>query len=60
MRGFHGVTPATETTTHYFWTLATNPHPERDAAEVTRLVLDQTAATFQEDKGLFAWMIATV
>ncbi len=48
MRGFHGVTPETETTTHYFWTIATNPHPER--ADVTQLVVDQTAATFEEDK----------
>ncbi|MDB5963748.1 MAG: 2Fe-2S ferredoxin [Polaromonas sp.] len=48
MRGFHGVTPETETTTHYFWTIATNPHPERE--DVTRLVVDQTAATFEEDK----------
>ncbi len=48
MRGFHGVTPETETTCHYFWTIATNPHPERQ--DVTQLVVDQTAATFQEDK----------
>ena len=48
MRGFHGVTPETETTTHYFWTIATNPHPDR--TDVTRLVVDQTAATFEEDR----------
>lgn len=48
MRGFHGVTPETETSTHYFWTIATNPH--RDRNDVTRLVVDQTAATFEEDK----------
>lgn len=48
MRGFHGVTPETETSTHYFWTIATNPHPDR--ADVTQLVVDQTAATFEEDK----------
>ncbi|MDO9279313.1 MAG: aromatic ring-hydroxylating dioxygenase subunit alpha [Polaromonas sp.] len=48
MRGFHGVTPETATTTHYFWTIATNPHPDR--ADVTQLVVDQTAATFEEDK----------
>jgi phenylpropionate dioxygenase-like ring-hydroxylating dioxygenase large terminal subunit len=48
MRGFHGVTPETESSTHYFWTIATNPHPDR--ADVTKLVVDQTAATFEEDK----------
>ena len=48
MRGFHGVTPETETSTHYFWTIATNPHPDR--ADVTKLVVEQTAATFEEDK----------
>ena len=48
MRGFHGVTPETATSTHYFWTIATNPHPERE--DVTKLVVAQTAATFEEDK----------
>jgi vanillate O-demethylase monooxygenase subunit len=48
MRGFHGVTPESETTSHYFWTIATNPHPDKD--DVTQLVVDQTALTFEEDK----------
>ncbi len=48
MRGFHGVTPETEHSAHYFWTVATNPHPDRK--DVTQLVVDQTAATFEEDK----------
>jgi vanillate O-demethylase monooxygenase subunit len=48
MRGFHGVTPETEHSAHYFWTIATNPHP--DMQDTTRLVIDQTAATFEEDK----------
>jgi phenylpropionate dioxygenase-like ring-hydroxylating dioxygenase large terminal subunit len=48
MRGFHGVTPETEHTCHYFWTIATNPHPARQ--DVTQLVVQQTAATFDEDK----------
>lgn len=48
MRGFHGVTPETETTAHYFWTIATNPHPDKD--NVTQLVIEQTEATFLEDK----------
>ena len=48
MRGFHGVTPETDASSHYFWSIATNPHPDKQ--DVTRLVVDQTAATFEEDK----------
>lgn len=48
MRGFHGVTPETDTRSHYFWTIATNPHPDKQ--DVTQLVVDQTALTFDEDK----------
>jgi phenylpropionate dioxygenase-like ring-hydroxylating dioxygenase large terminal subunit len=48
MRGFHGVTPETATSSHYFWTIATNPHPDKQ--DVTQLVVDQTALTFVEDK----------
>lgn len=48
MRGFHGVTPETENTTHYFWSMATNP--VQNTEEVTRKVVDQTAMTFDEDK----------
>jgi vanillate O-demethylase monooxygenase subunit len=48
MRGFHGVTPETTQSAHYFWTVATNPHPQRQ--DVTKLVVDQTSATFYEDK----------
>ncbi|HEX2546578.1 MAG TPA: aromatic ring-hydroxylating dioxygenase subunit alpha [Ramlibacter sp.] len=48
MRGFHGVTPETNETCHYLWSIATNPQPGR--ADVTQLVVDQTEATFLEDK----------
>lgn len=48
MRGFHGVTPETRTSTHYLWTMATNPHPER--VNITPLVVEQTALTFEEDR----------
>jgi phenylpropionate dioxygenase-like ring-hydroxylating dioxygenase large terminal subunit len=48
MRGFHGVTPETDSSTHYFWTIATNPHPDKN--DVTQLVVDQTAMTFEEDR----------
>ncbi len=48
MKGFHGLTPETETTSHYFWTMATNPYPGKQ--DMTQLVVEQTAATFDEDK----------
>lgn len=48
LRGFHGVTPETETTCHYFWTQATNPvsNPE----QTLEMVIEQTRLTFDEDK----------
>ncbi len=48
MRGFHGVTPETETTSHYFWTIATNPQTDQEAVKAK--VVEQTALTFEEDK----------
>lgn len=48
MRGFHGVTPETETTSHYFWTMATNPKSDPEAIKTK--VVEQTALTFDEDK----------
>jgi vanillate O-demethylase monooxygenase subunit len=48
MRGFHGVTPETESTAHYIWTIATNP--ESNQEEILQKVVDQTALTFDEDK----------
>lgn len=48
MRGFHGVTPESETTSHYFWTMATNPRSDVEAIKAT--VVEQTALTFDEDK----------
>lgn len=48
LRGFHGVTPETDDTCFYFWTQASNPisNPE----ETMKLVIEQTAMTFDEDK----------
>lgn len=48
MRGFHGVTPETETTSHYFWTMATNPLTDPEAT--LSKVIEQTILTFDEDK----------
>ncbi len=46
MMGFHGITPETETTTHYFWSIATNVGLDRG---VPKVVFDQTEFTFRED-----------
>ncbi|WP_324767062.1 aromatic ring-hydroxylating dioxygenase subunit alpha [Pokkaliibacter plantistimulans] len=48
MRGFHGVTPETATTSHYFWTIATNP--KENLQETLQKVVEQTKFTFDEDK----------
>lgn len=48
MRGFHGITPESETTSHYFWTMACSTHP--DAPDNLETVYQQTAATFEEDR----------
>jgi phenylpropionate dioxygenase-like ring-hydroxylating dioxygenase large terminal subunit len=48
MRGFHAITPETDTTAHYMWTMAANNHP--DKPNVSDLVYEQTALTFYEDK----------
>lgn len=50
MRGFHGVTPETDSSSHYFWTIATNPQQDHD--NVLKLVVDQTEKTFFEDKAI--------
>jgi hypothetical protein len=33
MRGFHAITPETDTSAHYMWTMATNPHPDKVEAQ---------------------------
>lgn len=48
MRGFHAVTPETEDSCHYFWTMSTNPKQDRE--NITKVVVDQTRMTFDEDK----------
>ena len=50
MRGFHGITPETETSTHYFWTMASSAH--RDQPDNAETVYRQTAQTFEEDRVL--------
>ncbi|WP_394781097.1 Rieske 2Fe-2S domain-containing protein [Undibacterium sp.] len=48
LRGFHGITPETETTSHYFWSMASNKHP--DMPETIATVLQQIEYTFDEDR----------
>ncbi|NRR31687.1 aromatic ring-hydroxylating dioxygenase subunit alpha [Oxalobacteraceae bacterium] len=50
MRGFHGITPETANTSHYFWSMASSSHPEQpDNIDV---VYQQTEQTFEEDRVL--------
>ena len=48
MRGLHCITPETDETSHYFWTIATNPVTDIEA--VKQKVVEQTRFTFDEDK----------
>jgi vanillate O-demethylase monooxygenase subunit len=48
MRGFHGVTPETAETTHYFWSIATNHHP--DMPDTIDITVQQVKDTFEEDR----------
>jgi len=43
----HGVTPETETTTHYIWSICTNASP---ASGVRELIFDQFYETISEDE----------
>jgi vanillate O-demethylase monooxygenase subunit len=48
MRGLHGITPETEETCHYFWSMSSTRHP--DKADNFDAVIKQTAFTFDEDR----------
>lgn len=48
LKGFHGITPETETTCHYLWTMAANP--KTDAEATIKKVIEQIRLTFDEDK----------
>lgn len=48
MIGFHGITPETDKTTHYFWSMGTNILTDG----IPDIVFRQTAATFREDQAV--------
>lgn len=48
LRGLHGITPETETSCHYFWTMSSNKHP--DMPENIDKVLQAIEFTFNEDR----------
>ena len=48
MRGFHGITPETETTCFYFWTISSNRNPARP--DMVETIHRATAFTFDEDR----------
>lgn len=50
MRGFHGITPETEESCYYFWSMAGNKHP--DMPETIATVIEQTRYTFDEDRAV--------
>ena len=48
MRGFHGITPETDTTSFYFWTISSNKNPARP--DMVETIHKATAFTFDEDR----------
>jgi phenylpropionate dioxygenase-like ring-hydroxylating dioxygenase large terminal subunit len=48
MRGFHGITPETESTSFYFWTISSNRNPARP--DMGEKIHRATALTFDEDR----------
>jgi vanillate O-demethylase monooxygenase subunit len=48
MRGFHGITPETESTSFYFWTISSNRNPARPG--MAEKIHGDTALTFDEDR----------
>jgi len=48
MRGFHGITPETESTSFYFWTISSNRNPARP--DMAAKIHQATSATFDEDR----------
>jgi phenylpropionate dioxygenase-like ring-hydroxylating dioxygenase large terminal subunit len=50
MRGFHGITPETETTSFYFWTIASNKNSARP--DMVDTINKATAFTFNEDQAI--------
>jgi vanillate O-demethylase monooxygenase subunit len=48
MRGFHGITPETESTSFYFWTISSNRNSERP--DMAGAIHRATAFTFDEDR----------
>ena len=50
LRLFHGLTPETETTTHYFWSTANGYR--QDEPEATELLFQEIGKAFVEDKDI--------
>ena len=50
MRGFHGITPETETSSFYFWTISSNRNPARP--DMAEKIHRATAFTFDEDRAV--------
>jgi phenylpropionate dioxygenase-like ring-hydroxylating dioxygenase large terminal subunit len=48
MRIFHGLTPETETTCHYFWSTLNGFAP--DSPQSTQKIFDEVSAAFREDQ----------
>jgi hypothetical protein len=50
LRGFHGITPETESTSFYFWTISSNRNPA--GPDMGEKIYQDTAFTFDEDRAV--------
>jgi vanillate O-demethylase oxygenase-like protein len=50
LRGFHGITPETDSTCFYFWTISSNKNPDRP--DMREKIHRDTAFTFDEDRAV--------
>ncbi len=58
MRGFHGVTPETESSSFYFWTVSSNKNPARP--DMVDAIHRATAFTFEEDRVVIEEQFANI
>ena len=58
MRGFHGITPETETTSFYFWTISSNRNPARP--DMVETIHKASAFTFDEDRAIIEAQYANI
>lgn len=58
MQGFHGITPETDTTSFYFWTISSNKNPARP--DMVDTIHRASSFTFDEDRAVIEAQYANI